>query len=264
MFDFGALELSIWQWGLLGLCAFMAGLSKTGLPGVGILVVVLAALVVPPKASVGLVLPLLIFADVFAAGYYRRKAHWNHIVRLIGFAFMGIVAAAATLEKINDRQLKPIIGMIILGLLAVSAWNRQRQSAALQYNHANAANRWMFAVIFGFLAGYTTMMANAAGPIMIVYLLAVGLPKLEFVGTTAWFFFIVNWLKVPFQSRLDMITAESLKLDLCLFPFVIAGAVGGILLFRHIPQKLFNAIVTLLAAAAAAWMVVSYMIAHTA
>lgn len=263
MFDFGALELSVWQWGLLGLGAFMAGLSKTGMPGVGILVVLIAAMVVPAKASVGLVLPLLIFADVFAAAYYHRKARWSHIARLLGFTFIGIVAAAATLGKINDRQLKPIIGLIVLALLAVSTWNNRRKSAALRYDQASAVNRWIFAIVFGFLAGYTTMMANAAGPIMIVYLLAVGLPKFEFVGTTAWYFFIVNWLKVPFQSKLQMITAESLKIDLCLFPFVVAGAVGGILLVRHIPQKLFNAAVTLLAAAAAAWMVVSYFTART-
>jgi len=259
MFDFGTLELGIWQWGLLGLCAFMVGLSKTGMPGVGILVVLIAAMVMPPKASVGLVLPLLIFADLFAAAYYHRKAHWNHIARLMGFAIIGIVAAKATLERIDDRQLKPIIGLIVLVLLSLSTWNNSRKSAALQYDHTSALNRWIFAVVFGFLAGYTTMMANAAGPIMIVYLLAVGLPKLEFVGTTAWFFFIMNWLKVPFQLSLQMITAESLKIDLFLFPFVVIGAVGGIFLVRHIPQKLFNAAVTLLAAAAALWMVVSWL-----
>ncbi len=261
MFDFGALELGIWQWGLLGLCAFMVGLSKTGMPGVGILAVLIAALVVPPKASVGLVLPLLIFADVFAAAYYHRRARWNHIARLIGFTLVGIIAATATLDKINDRQLSPIIGLIVLGLLAVSTWNNRRKSAALQYDHGSAANRWIFAVVFGFLAGYTTMMANAAGPIMIVYLLAVGLPKFEFVGTTAWFFFITNWLKVPFQSKLQMITAESLRIDMWLFPAVTLGAVAGIFLVRFIPQKLFNAVVTVLAAGAAAWMVVSYFIA---
>jgi uncharacterized protein len=260
MFNFGALELSIWQWGLLGLCAFMVGLSKTGMPGVGILAVLLAAMVIPAKASVGLVLPLLIFADVFAAAYYHRKARWNHIVRLIGFTLIGIIVAAATLKKINDRQLSLLIGLIVLGLLAVSTWNNSRQSAAIHYDHANALNRWIFAAVFGFLAGYTTMMANAAGPIMIVYLLAVGLPKYEFVGTTAWFFFIANWLKVPFQQKTQMITAESLKIDVYLFPIVIVGALAGILLVRYIPQKVFNTIVTLIAAGAAAWMVASYFV----
>jgi len=260
MFDFGSLELGAWQWGLLGLCAFLVGVSKTGMPGVGILVVLIAAFVVPAKASVGLVLPLLIFADIFAAAWYHRKAQWRHIFRLLGFTFIGIVVAAQTLEKINDRQLKAIIGVIVLALLAVSTWNNYRKSSYLQYDHSSVVRQWIFAVVFGFLAGYTTMMANAAGPIMIVYLLAVGLGKIEFVGTTAWFFFIVNWLKVPFQSKLNMITVESLKLDACLFPLVFVGAACGIVLVKHIPQKLFNTVVTVLAAGAAIWMVVSYFI----
>ncbi len=260
MYDFGLLEFASWQWGLLGLCAFLVGVSKTGLPGVGIVVVLIAAFVVPAKASVGLVLPLLIFADIFAAAWYHRKAQWRHIFRLLGFTFIGIVVAAQTLEKINDRQLKAIIGVIVLTLLAVSTWNNYRKSSYLQYDHNSVVRQWIFAVVFGFLAGYTTMMANAAGPIMIVYLLAVGLGKIEFVGTTAWFFFIVNWLKVPFQSKLNMITAESLKLDACLFPLVFVGAVCGIVLVKYIPQKMFNIAVTVLAVGAAIWMVVSYFI----
>ncbi|RKY05800.1 MAG: sulfite exporter TauE/SafE family protein [Planctomycetota bacterium] len=214
----------------------------------------------PAKASVGLVLPLLIFADIFAAAWYHRKAQWQHIFRLLGFAFIGILVATWTLDKINDQQLKPIIGLIVLALAAAGTWNNHRKSAHLRYDRNSCAGRWIFAAVFGFLAGYTTMMANAAGPIMIIYLLAVGLDKFEFVGTMAWFFFIVNWLKVPFQSRLDMITADSLKLDACLFPLVLIGAVCGILLVKGIPQKLFNNVVTVLAAGAAIWMVVSYFI----
>ena len=95
------------------------------------------------------------------------------------------------------------------------------------------------------------MMANAAGPIMIIYLLAAGLPKTQFVGTAAWFFFIVNWLKVPFSATLDLITPQSLKLNVCLFPVIVIGAVTGIVLLKHIPQKLFRIIVLALATAAA-------------
>ena len=214
----------------------------------------------PAKASVGFVLPLLIFADVFAAAYYHRKAQWRHIFQLIGFTFAGIVAASLTLGKIDDHQLKPIIGVIVLVLLGVSTWNNRRRSEQIRHEDKSRLRRWVFAIVFGFFAGYTTMMANAAGPIMIIYLLAVGLPKFEFVGTMAWFFFIVNWLKVPFQQKLEMITAESLKLDVLLFPLVFAGAICGILLVKHIPQKLFNRVVTVLAAVAAVWMVVSYFI----
>jgi len=103
----------------------------------------------------------------------------------------------------------------------------------------------------GFLAGVTTMMANAAGPIMIIYLLAMRLPKIEFVGTSAWFFFVVNWLKVPFSVSLELMIAESLKLDLMMLPFIAIGAITGILVLKRIPQKAFNIVVQILAACAA-------------
>jgi uncharacterized membrane protein YfcA len=101
------------------------------------------------------------------------------------------------------------------------------------------------------MAGVTTMMANAAGPIMIIYLLAMKLPKIEFVGTGAWFFFVVNWLKVPFSAKLNLMTAASVKLDLMMLPFIGLGAVIGIFFLKRIPQKAFNAVVQILAATAA-------------
>jgi uncharacterized membrane protein YfcA len=95
------------------------------------------------------------------------------------------------------------------------------------------------------------MMANAAGPIMIIYLLAMRLPKIEFVGTSAWFFFVINWLKVPFSANLNLMTAATVKLNLMMLPFIAIGAVVGIFFLKRIPQKAFNAVVQILAAAAA-------------
>jgi len=103
----------------------------------------------------------------------------------------------------------------------------------------------------GFIAGVTTMMANAAGPVMVIYLLAMRLPKFAFIGTSAWFFFAVNWLKVPFSANLDLMTWQSIRLDLMMLPLIALGAVAGILFLRRVPQKIFNDLVQILAAAAA-------------
>jgi len=101
------------------------------------------------------------------------------------------------------------------------------------------------------MAGVTTMMANAAGPVMVIYLLAMRLPKIEFVGTSAWFFFVVNWLKVPFSANLNLMTVDSVKLNLMMLPCIAVGAFVGIFFLKRIPQKVFNAVVQILAAAAA-------------
>ena len=239
-------DLDIIGWIVVALSAIMVGVAKTGIPGVGILVVPLMAGVLPARSSVGVLLGILILADLFAAGYYRRNAQWQHLVRLLPIAFMGIIAGYFALRAVSDEQLKPIIGIIVLAMLGFNYWRSKVRS-----EDAPVPTRWWFVVGLGFLAGVTTMMANAAGPIMIIYLLAMKLPKIEFVGTSAWFFFVVNWLKVPFSAKLELMTVESLKLNLMMLPFITIGAVLGILVLKKIPQKAFNIIVQVLAAAAA-------------
>ena len=240
------LDLSLVGWVVVALSAVMVGVTKTGIPGLGILVVPLMAGVLPARGSVGVLLGILILADLFAASYHRRNAKWVHVLRLLPAAFAGIVAGYFGLKVVNDQQLKPIIGGIVLVMLGINYWRTRTKG-----KDAPIPTQWWFAVGLGFMAGVTTMMANAAGPIMIIYLLAMRLPKIEFVGTGAWFFFVVNWLKVPFSANLDLMTAASVKLDLMMLPFIAAGAVIGIFFLKRIPQKAFIAVVQVLAAAAA-------------
>jgi uncharacterized membrane protein YfcA len=240
------LDLNLFGWVVVAFCAVMVGTTKTGMPGLGILIVPLMAMVLPTRQSTGILLGILILADLFAITYHRRNARWGHVLRLLPAAFAGIVAGYFGLRFVNDQQLKPVIGGIVLIMLGVNYWRTR-----VKGEDAPVPTQWWFAAALGFMAGVTTMMANAAGPIMIIYLLAMRLPKVEFVGTGAWFFFVVNWLKVPFSASLDLMTAESVKLNLMMLPFIAIGAVTGIFLLKRIPQKAFNAVVQILAAAAA-------------
>jgi uncharacterized membrane protein YfcA len=240
------MDLNPVGWVVVILCATMVGITKTGIPGLGILVVPLMADVLPARSSTGVLLGILILADLFAAAYHRRNAKWRHILLLLPPALAGIVAGYFGLKVVDDKLLKPIIGGIVLVMLGINYWRTRTKG-----KDAQIPTQWWFAVGLGFMAGVTTMMANAAGPIMIIYLLAMRLPKIEFVGTGAWFFFVINWLKVPFSAKLDLMTAASVKLDLMMLPFIAAGAVIGIYFLKRIPQKAFTAVVQLLAAAAA-------------
>lgn len=233
-------------WFVVGLSAFVVGLSKTGIPGVGILPALLMAQVLPTQESTGMLLGILILGDLFAAGYHRHNAQWSHMPRLLPVALAGIVAGYFTMRHITDAQLKPIIGAIVLVMLALSYWRTRGKGEDL-----HVPTQWWFAAGLGFMAGLTSMMANAAGPIMIIYFVAMRLPKVAFVGTSAWFFFVVNWLKVPFSANLDLMTGESVKLNLMMVPAIAAGAVVGIVFLKRIPQKAFNAVVQILAVAAA-------------
>lgn len=238
--------ISVMGWIILGVSTFLIGLSKTGLPGVGILSILLIASVVPARASTGLVLPMLILGDVFAVSYYHRHAVWSHLVKLLPFAVIGVVIGYFAMGYVNDIQLRRIIGGIVLGLLCLSEWRNRH----IQDEDAIPSS-WWFAATLGLFAGVTTMMANAAGPIMVIYLLAMRLPKNEFVGTGAWYFLLVNCFKVPFSGGLGLINMESLKFNLILAPMVVLGALSGIAVVKHIPEKVFQIAVTWLAAAAA-------------
>jgi len=239
-------DLDATGWLVVGFCAFVVGVSKTGIPGLGILHVPLMAMVLPARESTGILLGMLILGDLFAAGYYRHSAQWKHVVRLLPPAFAGIVVGWQAMRFVTNELLQPIIGVIVLAMLGIH-YGRTR----LWGEEAPLPTQWWFAAALGFVAGVTTMMANAAGPVMVIYLLAMRLPKVAFVGTSAWFFFSVNWLKVPFSAHLNLITSASLQLDLLMLPLIAAGSVAGIFFLQRIPQRAFNSLIQLLAAAAA-------------
>ena len=239
-------QLDLIGWLVVALCALLIGATKTGIPGLGILVVPLIATVVPARASTGILLGILVLGDLFAVTYHRHNASWGHVLRLLPATVAGIVAGYLVLSVVSNRQLAPIIGAIVLGLLGLHHWRVRAEGPQASV----PTQRW-FALAMGFTAGATSMMANAAGPVMTIYLLAMRLPKVTFVGTSAWFFFIVNWLKVPFSANLSLMTAESVKLDVMMLPAIAAGALIGVFILKRIPQRVFNAVVQILAALAA-------------
>jgi uncharacterized protein len=244
-------DFTSYQWLLLVVCALSIGVQKTGLPGFGIFVVPLMAGIKPdPRfalASTGLQLGLLILADVFAAGYYRRHAQWHHIWGLLPWALAGVVAGYLLMGHISNQALRPIIGVIVIVMLV---WGFLQKNSGQPDDGTVRHSKW-YMIFMGFAAGFTTMLANAAGPVMIAYLLASNLPKEHFIGTSAWFFFIINWLKVPFQVSLGGMNMYSIRTDLYLLPVIVVGAVIGIIVLRKLPQKVFNIAAAILTALAA-------------
>jgi uncharacterized protein len=231
----GVYALTADKWTLAAVSSLIAGLSKTGIPGLSIIFVPLFAFVLPARISTGALLPLLILGDIVAVTWYRRHAVWRHLLRLFPWAFAGIVIGFFAMGRINDRQLRPVIGVIVIIMLGVGLWRDLASKGK-----ADVPSAWWFAALAGLLAGATTMLANAAGPVMMVYLLATRLPKDEFLGTGAWFFAVLNWVKVPFSIGLGLITPASLVFDAVLSGAVLGGAALGILAARRLPQKAFT------------------------
>jgi hypothetical protein len=234
-----------WQWALLYFAAIISGFSKTGIPGISILSVSIFAVVLPARAATGVVLPMLIFADVFAYFIYRKNLEWRRVGGLLPWAVAGLGLGWFALGHVNNQQAARIIGAIIALMLGLHVWRRTRAAEA-----EPMPPRW-FGPIMGIFAGLTTMMANAAGPVMTLYLLAMRLPKLEFLGTGAAFFLLINWIKVPFIAQLGLINASSLALNLYLLPAVAVGALLGRPVVQRVNQRIFENTALALAALAA-------------
>lgn len=232
------------SWILVITAALIVGFSKTGIGGLGIVAVPIMASIFPAKESTGILLPVLIFADLFAILFYRRYADWRILLRLIPFVIPGVITGFFFMKHISSQQLKPIIGIIVFLMLYGKFMLKHQKTVVVR-------NNIFITGITGILAGFITMTANAAGTIMAVYLLSMNLDKKEFVGTRAWYFFLINSFKVPFSVSLGLLTWHSLSFNFLLFPAILTGALLGYFLIKIIPQKGFEWAVILTAAAAA-------------
>ena len=237
------------QWMLAVAAAYCAGVSKAGLAGVGLLGVTFMAAAVPGRSSSGIVLPLLIFADLLAASTFRQHVQWSQIRRLAWPICVGIFAGWGLLMVIPDAAFRPIIGGMVLGMLILQVVRQRFPGFDAALPHSR-----LFAWFSGLLTGSATMVANAAGPIASTYLIILSLPKQQFVHTMAWLFLFVNIFKVPFSLHLGLINVGSLTLNLCLVPAVVAGLWSGRWLLERVPQHVFQIIVLCLATVSALWL----------
>lgn len=205
----------------------------------GILVATILMYVFPAKESIGILLPMLIVGDLFAVIFYRRSVVWKYLISLIPWVLIGIIFGYFVLNQINSDQLKPLIGVIVLALIILHV---SRERLGETFTKVLPKSLW-FTISMGILAGFTTMIGNAAGGVMAIYLLMKGLPKNEFVGTGAWFFMFVNLIKVPFYISLGLITFDSIAFNMWLIPTILIGAFIGIKVVPHIPQKVFQTLI---------------------
>ena len=231
---------------ILMIAAVLIGINKTGLPGLGLLPVVMLANTFPVGLSTGLQLGMLALADLPAAWYYRKTVNWKQLVRLIPMALVGIFCGFLVLRMVPKESLKPLIATVILVLCIFGLTKNY-----IFRDKEKIPTDWWFAALFGLLAGFTTQVANAAGPVMAIYLIAMRFEKKEYMGTAAWYFLILNWTKVPIFAFEGRITMASVRADLAMIPLLLAGAAIGIWLLKKMPQKVFEKVVLILSALAA-------------
>jgi hypothetical protein len=232
-----------WEFAALAAAATLVGFSKTAVSGANTVSLAIFAAVLPAKASTGVLLPILIVGDVLAVLTYRRHAHWPTLWRLFPAVAAGVVVGTVFLMWADDEIVRTSIGAILLLMAAVTVWRRRQATAEEEPDSVTTPAGRIKARSYGVLGGFTTMVANAGGPVMSMYLLSAGFRKLGFLGTSAFFFLIVNVSKVPFSVGLGLIDGHSLLLDAALAAFVVPGAFIGKYAVNRINQRLFEQLV---------------------
>lgn len=230
--------------------AFVVGLSKTGLPGGALLATPLLATVFEGRMIAGGTLPILLVADLFAIGWYRQHARWDVLRPLAVWIAVGYVFGAGFFVLVGSaiEAIETTVGAIVLAIVALQIFRMWRGNPPTGATPTLAATH-------GTTGGFTTFVANAAGPVINTYLIRLGLPKHEMVGTSAWLYFIVNLSKVPLYLALGawagggaFFTGKALLYDLAVVPAVFVGAFGGRALFHRIPPRAFAIVVLTLSA----------------
>ncbi len=240
-----ASTITLTAWGLAFTAAIVVGLSKAGIKGIAIVNVTLMALAFEAKESTGIVVPLLIFGDIFAVVYYNRHANWNYIARFLPWILFGILIGVLIGNDLDESTFK--IGMAIIILISVLMmywWDRRKSK--------KVPTHWLFAGIVGTTAGVTTMIGNLGGAFSNIYFLAMRVPKNEFIGTAAWLFLIINLLKLPLHIYVwETITLDTFLFDLKLIPGIALGIFLGIRLVKHIKDDFYRKMILVLTAAGA-------------
>ena len=230
------------SWCLLSLAAFCIGISKAGFSGASIISVFLFAEVLGAKASVGFALPMLIMADLTVYPMFRKYASWKAVLPLIWPACIGLVIGFTILSRADDEAMRKAIGIIILLMVTIQLLSRFKPE---QFKAIVSTRKAGFtAAITG---GIATTLANAAGPVLKIYLVSLRMEKMQLLGISARFFLLINIIKLPFSSSLNLINTQTIIGNIILSPIIALGVYAGFRLVKITPQKLFESLVIIFA-----------------
>jgi len=238
-------HLTYLNWFLAFLGAFLLGVGKAGIKGIGVVIVTLMALVFGGKSSTGTLIPMMVFADILAVIYYHRHTQWKYLGKLLPTMVIGVLVGVWLGNDISDEVFRFLMAILILGIVVLMVLMDRRKSTAIPQNR-------LFSNSIGLLSGFTSMIGNLAGSFSNIYFLAMRLPKNEFIGTAAWLFFIINVFKLPFHLFVwKTISLESISINMMLVPAIIIGFFTGIKLVKLINNELYRKFIIVVTAVGA-------------
>jgi uncharacterized membrane protein YfcA len=232
----------------------LVGISKSGFGGgVGVVAVPLMAVALPTGRTIGVLLPVLIVADLFSLAHHRGQASKPHLRWMVTGALVGIVVGTVVLAWLQQRgfleqALNALIGGLCLAFVALQVY-RLFGGRVARLPQTPATGRGA-----GALAGFVSTLMHGAGPVMSIYLLEQRLAKARLVGTAVAFIFVVNVAKLPTYLGLSLINPPSLLQSLWCVPLVPIGTLTGYWMHQRVNERLFAVVMYAGAAAAAGHM----------
>ncbi|MFN2189316.1 MAG: sulfite exporter TauE/SafE family protein [Candidatus Promineifilaceae bacterium] len=231
-------EYSIEIYLVVALGILFIGMSKGGLgASLGALAVTLTALVLPIKDVVGFMLPILMLADILAVGAHWKKWNGRLLVWLIPASLVGVTLGTLLLANAPSDLIRILLGIIVL-LLALYKLFQKSISKRLTYTPRN----W-HGLIAGSVAGFTSSVAHTGGPPIDSFLLMQNLQPRTFAATAAIFFFILNYIKVPFYFAADVFNFDLLRQFVGLLLIVPLGVWAGRWLVVRVSKKVYDNII---------------------
>jgi uncharacterized membrane protein YfcA len=215
-----------------GLAASLVGMSKGGLPTVGMLSVPILSLYMSPINAVVMLLPIYIISDMVGLWLYRKAFSTINLKILVPAGILGILIGWLTASMVSDAAVKAMIGLMGVGFVA-NAWRQRKTVQTAQ------PARWERGLFWGGVSGFASFISHAGGPPFQVYLLPQKLPKLVFAGTSTLFFAAINLAKLGPYHQLQPYGAEEMMGAMVLIPFALLGTVIGAYLTRKIADDWF-------------------------
>lgn len=230
---------------LLAIPAVMLmGLSKGGLAGVGALSLPMMLFAIGTVQAAAILLPLLIVQDVVGVWAFRRTIDRFVLAWTLPGAAVGIIGGYVFAASVSPGLVMAAVGGISALFGAYRLWAARRERPA-DRPMGFAASGWAGLGV-GVVSGWTSQIAHAGGPPFQVWVLPRRLTPPVLAGTTAVFFVVVNWLKVPAYWALGQFTATNLLTAAALMPVAIASTFAGVWLVRRIDPARFYTLIYVL------------------
>lgn len=225
----------------------LLGLAKGGFSGVGAMAVPLMALAAEPVQAASILLPILLVQDVVSVWAFRRTWDRAILVRMLPGAALGILLGYLLATRVPGGAVELAVGLISILFGTQRLWAERAGAAVVR-----TPGSLPFALLCGAASGFTSQIAHAGGPPFQMYALPRGLSRDVFIGTSAIFFAVVNWLKVPAYLALEQFGRQNLLTSAALLPLAIASTFAGVALVRRVSGQAFYRIIYLLLVAVGA------------